>query len=82
MSSENLQTFVRTFSGLKERVVWKWEGGREELLKRTQLPPNVFVSSWLPQQSLASHPNVKLIVMQVNSMSEKFLYCGSIDLYL
>ena len=80
MSSENLRTFVRTLSGLKERVVWKWEGGREELLKRTKLPPNVFVSSWLPQQSLASHPNVKLIVMQVtSSMKRPFILIFDMD---
>ena len=69
MSPKNLETFINTFAGLKERVVWKWEGGREELEKRAKVPPNVYVSPWLPQQSLASHTNVKLIVMQVRELA-------------
>ena len=70
MSPKNLETFINTFGGLKERVVWKWEGGREELEKRAKVPPNVYVSPWLPQQSLASHTNVKLIVMQVRILGD------------
>ncbi len=41
------QAFVRVFARLPQRVLWKWE--KESQL---QLPPNVKIANWLPQQDL------------------------------
>ena len=41
------EAFVRTFARLPQRVLWKWEKD-----SRIQLPPNVKIVDWLPQQDL------------------------------
>ncbi|KOB76026.1 UDP-glycosyltransferase UGT40Q1 [Operophtera brumata] len=38
--------FLRTFSGLKQTVIWKYEE------KLTDLPKNVYIVEWAPQQSI------------------------------
>merc|ERR1719318_246247 len=50
------ELFLSAFSKLKQRVIWKWD---EEMPEASS---NVFVSSWLPQQSLLAHKNVKLFI--------------------
>ena len=48
MPDEILQTFLRVLRKLAHlRVVWKWEGE-----KPRNVPPNVLMDSWLPQQDL------------------------------
>ncbi|XP_046865337.1 UDP-glycosyltransferase UGT5 [Drosophila willistoni] len=53
-----IQTLSETFSKLKQRVVWKidnWE-------TRQNKSDNVFYGSYLPQQQILNHPNVKLFI--------------------
>lgn len=38
--------FLNTFAKLKQKVLWKWDGEMENL------PPNVKISKWLPQQDI------------------------------
>lgn len=40
---------VQTFAQLPYRVLWKWEGG---LSGMQDLPPNVKLGRWLPQQDI------------------------------
>ncbi|KAJ3642488.1 hypothetical protein Zmor_025267 [Zophobas morio] len=54
---EKRDAILRTFSKLKEQVLWKWE---EDVLPGQ--PDNVKLSKWLPQQSILAHPNVKLFI--------------------
>ncbi|XP_076068150.1 UDP-glucosyltransferase 2-like [Oratosquilla oratoria] len=49
--------FIRGLGRLKQRVLWKWNSGYVE-----DLPPNVYVSKWLPQQDILAHPNVRLFI--------------------
>ena len=56
MSEKKLSVFLDTFKNLDESVVWKWDADIQGL------PGNVFTSSWLPQQDVLGHPNLKVFV--------------------
>ena len=49
--------FIRTFARLKQRVIWKWE---TETM--ADLPANVKLSKWLPQQDVLGHKNIRLFI--------------------
>lgn len=57
MPEETRKTFLRVFSKLKQKVIWKWE-----VDTMSDLPPNVKVSKWLPQQDILAHPKIKLFM--------------------
>lgn len=62
IQSTQLPTVVRdgilkSFSKLKQKVLWKWED--------TNLPgkpDNVFISEWFPQDDILAHPNIKAFI--------------------
>lgn len=45
------QLLINTFSRLPYRVLWKYESN----LIQNDLPPNVKISRWLPQQDILGH---------------------------
>lgn len=47
--------FLETFAKLPYRVLWKYEGK----IKSQELPPNVKVERWLPQQDVLGKDLVK-----------------------
>jgi UDP-glucoronosyl and UDP-glucosyl transferase len=47
MPKEIVDTFIRVFSKLPQRVIWKWEAEIPE-----NIPPNIMMVDWLPQQDL------------------------------
>jgi glucuronosyltransferase len=47
MPKETLDTFIRVFSKLPQRVVWKWEENVP-----ANVSANVMMVDWLPQQDL------------------------------
>ncbi|XP_052126654.1 UDP-glucosyltransferase 2-like [Frankliniella occidentalis] len=47
--------FLRVFAQLPYQVLWKWEFGSESM---PDLPPNVRLERWLPQQDLLGHPKI------------------------
>lgn len=49
--------FLNVFSKLKQRVIWKWETEQMD-----DLPANVRLSKWLPQQDVLGHKNIKLFI--------------------
>jgi len=56
MPEDKLKIFVEAFRSIKMSVIWKWDA------EVPNLPKNVKLSSWLPQQDLLGHPNLKVFV--------------------
>jgi len=57
MNSERKQIFIDTFRKLNMPILWKWD---EDNI--ADLPKNVMIKKWVPQQDLLAHPNLKLFV--------------------
>ena len=57
MSSKRKEAFLETFRKLKYQIIWKWN---EDSIP--DLPPNVILTKWVPQQDLLAHPNLKAFV--------------------
>lgn len=53
--TEKINMFVETFRGLKQKVLWKFEN--ESL---TNIPSNVMIRQWVPQNDVLAHKNVVL----------------------
>ncbi|KAF5289139.1 hypothetical protein FQR65_LT02029 [Abscondita terminalis] len=64
ISEQTQIAFFNVFSRLKQKVLWKWEG--EALPNKTD---NILVRSWLPQQDILAHSNVKLFITHGGLMS-------------
>ncbi|CAG7786008.1 unnamed protein product, partial [Allacma fusca] len=60
---KELDDFLSAFSKMKQRVIWKFEGDLKNL------PANVKISKWLPQQDILGHPNIKLFMTHGGAMS-------------
>ncbi|XP_037786964.1 UDP-glucosyltransferase 2-like [Penaeus monodon] len=57
MPEEFRQILVKVFGSLKQRVLWKWD--QDDM---PDLPPNVRLGKWLPQQDILGHPSLKLFI--------------------
>lgn len=56
---ENLrQLLVNTFAKLPYRVLWKYESS----IIQSDLPPNVKISRWLPQQDILGHKKLRVFI--------------------
>ncbi|XP_063915087.1 UDP-glucosyltransferase 2-like [Zophobas morio] len=61
---ENVQqVLLSAFSKIPETIVWKFESEIKDL------PKNVIVRKWLPQNDLLGHPNVKLFIGHGGALS-------------
>lgn len=56
MPKDKLEMFVEAFRQIEMSVIWKWD------VEVPNLPKNVKLSSWLPQQDLLGHPNLRVFV--------------------
>ncbi|XP_031639846.1 UDP-glucuronosyltransferase 1-10-like [Contarinia nasturtii] len=52
-----IQAFLDSFRHLKQRVLWKFE---DETLEN--VPSNVMIKKWMPQNDILAHPNVILFI--------------------
>ncbi|XP_067626225.1 UDP-glucosyltransferase 2-like [Eurosta solidaginis] len=57
MPQEKINLLLQAFSQLKQNVLWKLENS-----SISRLPPNVKIQSWLPQNDILAHPNVKVFM--------------------
>lgn len=57
LPKEKLEAFVETFRLLKQKVLWKFEN---ETLPN--MPSNVMIRKWLPQNDILAHKNVVLFL--------------------
>jgi glucuronosyltransferase len=61
---KNIQkALLEAFSKISETVIWKFESELENL------PKNVIVRKWLPQNDILGHPNVKLFIGHGGALS-------------
>ncbi|KAG8322111.1 UDP-glucuronosyltransferase 1-1 [Homalodisca vitripennis] len=65
MPSEYIQVFVNVFRKLPYKILWKTEAEGV-----TDLPKNVMITKWLPQQSVLAHPNCVLFITHGGLMSQ------------
>lgn len=56
LSEERIKVFINKFGSLKQKVLWKFETNLPDL------PDNVKISKWLPQDDILAHPNVQLFI--------------------
>lgn len=56
LSQEKITHFLDTFRNIKQKVLWKFE------TELPNLPNNVKIGKWLPQDDILAHPNVKLFI--------------------
>ena len=57
MGQDKLDILYEVFRSLPEySFIWKWDGQSQDV------PANVLVSPWLPQQDLLAHPNIKTFI--------------------
>ncbi|XP_063915247.1 UDP-glycosyltransferase UGT5-like isoform X2 [Zophobas morio] len=65
------RSLLEAFSKLSEIVVWKFES------EIGDLPKNVIVRKWLPQNDILAHPNVKLFIGHGGALStQEAIYHG------
>ncbi|XP_036331653.1 UDP-glycosyltransferase UGT5-like [Rhagoletis pomonella] len=57
MPLEKFQIFLDVFRQLKQRVLWKFEND-----SIPNLPANVLIKKWLPQNDILAHPNVRVFI--------------------
>ncbi|XP_037032183.1 UDP-glucosyltransferase 2-like [Bradysia coprophila] len=56
LSEDRIAVFVNKFRSLKQRVLWKFETDLPDI------PDNVKIGKWLPQDDVLAHPNVVLFI--------------------
>ncbi|KAK8748646.1 hypothetical protein OTU49_015917, partial [Cherax quadricarinatus] len=48
---------LKVFASLKQRILWKWDQDTMD-----DLPPNVRLAKWLPQQDILGDPRLRLFI--------------------
>ncbi|KAK5645387.1 hypothetical protein RI129_006687 [Pyrocoelia pectoralis] len=61
---EKLKEFLKAFSQLPQKVLWKWENQSLD-----NLPTNVKIYKFIPQNDVLAHPNVKVFVTHAGLLS-------------
>jgi len=70
MSASRKNAFIEAFGKLKYQVIWKWN---EDSIPN--LPSNVLLTKWTPQQDLLGHPNLKVFVTHGGLLSLQEAIC-------
>lgn len=72
LPSKYRQVLTRALGKLEQRVVWKYKGEVEE-----DLPDNVLVREWVPQQDILAHPRVRAFANLGDFLSLQEAVCHS-----
>jgi len=56
MPDKYRRIILSAFSKLKQKVLWKWESSMDDL------PPNVKLIKWAPQQDILGHPKIRAFI--------------------
>ena len=68
MATEQKMVFINAFRELKNTpIIWKWDDVLDEI------PENVLVQKWLPQNDLLAHPNLRVFVTHGGLLSTQRL---------
>uniref|UniRef100_A0A336LHP8 CSON001305 protein n=1 Tax=Culicoides sonorensis TaxID=179676 RepID=A0A336LHP8_CULSO len=57
LQEEKLNILVSSFRKIKQRIIWKYENETVE-----NLPENVLIKKWLPQDDILAHSNTKAFI--------------------
>ncbi|XP_058833856.1 UDP-glycosyltransferase UGT5-like [Topomyia yanbarensis] len=72
LPEDKRDAFLQVFSKLKLRVLWKFEN--ESIPNQ---PANLMIKSWMPQNDILAHPNVKLFITHGGNLgTTESLYHG------
>ena len=70
MTPDKKQIFLNVFKKFSQYdFIWKWDE------KLPDLPKNVLVANWLPQQDILAHPNLKLFITHAGQSSFQESLC-------
>jgi len=58
MPQKYLNALINAFGRLPQRVVWKWDSDTQP----ENLPANILMATWLPQQDLLGHGQARLFI--------------------
>lgn len=72
LPSKYRQVLTRALGKVEQRVVWKYKGEVEE-----DLPDNVLVREWVPQQDILAHPRVRAFANLGDFLSLQEAVCHS-----
>nr|XP_008196344.1 PREDICTED: UDP-glucuronosyltransferase 2B9-like [Tribolium castaneum] len=72
LGPERIQAIIKTFSKLKQTVIWKFENDKLE-----GIPANVHIRKWVPQNDILGHPNTILFISHGGLLSShEIMYNG------
>ncbi|KAG5880941.1 hypothetical protein JTB14_007261 [Gonioctena quinquepunctata] len=57
MAQEFRDTLFQAFARIDQKIIWKWEGGIPP-----EVPDNVRMGKWFPQQDILAHPNLRVFI--------------------
>ncbi|CAG9793354.1 unnamed protein product [Diatraea saccharalis] len=63
MTDNMRDSLLKMFSELKETIIWKFERDLENV------PKNIYLTKWAPQQSILAHPNLKMFITHGGQLS-------------
>ncbi|KAL0818871.1 hypothetical protein ABMA28_008189 [Loxostege sticticalis] len=63
MTDNMRNSLLKMFSKLKQKVIWKFEDDLKNV------PENVHLVKWAPQQSILAHPNLKMFITHGGQLS-------------
>lgn len=61
MPPERMNALLEAFKQIKQRIIWKYDDDKIE-----NLPENILIRKWLPQNDILAHKNIVLFISHGN----------------